>query len=258
MIEINLLPGGAQKRPAAARRPGAGVSLPRLGGDPRIAALGGAAVLLLAFSAFWFWSSGQKLASLESRIDREVQDSVRLERSIALMKTLDTRKDTIDQKIDVIRNVDVRRYTWPHLMDEVSRATPPFMWLTRMAVLEDEGADAPPAAAAEKAGKDTASAKAKRKGGRGKADTAKVEAPPPAPVVPSGPSFNIEGNAGSTQALTRFMRNLEASPLIRDVSLVTSEQTDFQGRSVLKFSLEARWEQPDPSLIETVPLLNAR
>jgi Tfp pilus assembly protein PilN len=249
VIEINLLPGGAQKRPTAARRPGAGVALPRLGGDPRVAGLGGAAVLLLALCTFWFWTSGQKIASLEAQVTREVQDSVRLERSIVLMKTLDTRKDTIDQKIEVIREVDVRRYVWPHLMDEVSRATPPFMWLTKMAVLEDEGADAPPApaAGAAPAPADTA---------RARADSVARAAAQAAGAA--GPSFNVEGNAGSTQALTRFMRNLEASPMIRDVALITSEQIDFQGRSVLKFSLEARWEQPDPSLIETVPLLNAR
>lgn len=251
MIEINLLPGGTQKRPTASRRPGAGVALPQLGGDPRMAGLGGAAVLLLALSTFWFWTSGQKIASLEAQVNREAQDSVRLERSIALMKTLDTRKDTIDQKIEVIREVDVRRFVWPHLMDEVSRATPPFMWLTKMAVLEDEGAAAPPAptgAAAKRARADTAQARADSVAAASAAAAAKV----------AGPSFNVEGNAGSTQALTRFMRNLEASPMIRDVALITSEQIDFQGRSVLKFSLEARWEQPDPSLIETVPLLNAR
>jgi Tfp pilus assembly protein PilN len=134
-------------------------------------------------------------------------------------------------------------------MDEVSRATPPFMWLTKMAVLEDEGAGAPPAPApgAAAAPGDTAKARAD--------SVARASA---RAAVAAGPSFNVEGNAGSTQALTRFMRNLEASPMIRDVALITSEQIDFQGRSVLKFSLEARWEQPDPSLIETVPLLNAR
>jgi Tfp pilus assembly protein PilN len=186
-------------------------------------------------------------------VNREVQDSVRLERSIALMKTLDTRKDTIDQKIEVIREVDVRRYVWPHLMDEVSRATPPFMWLTKMAVLEDEGADAP---AAPSRGMAPAAAPAPADTAKARADSLAAAAAPVSEAA--GPSFNVEGNAGSTQALTRFMRNLEASPMIRDVALITSEQIDFQGRSVLKFSLEARWEQPDPSLIETVPLLNAR
>ena len=70
--------------------------------------------------------------------------------------------------------------------------------------------------------------------------------------------FNLEGNAGSTEALTRFMKNLEASPMIREVSLVTSERTDVQGRTVLKFTLEARWEEPDSGFVETVPLLTTR
>lgn len=246
MIEINLLPSGAQRKPAAVRRPGGGASLPRAGGDPRLAALGVVAFAFVAFAAYWYWSSGQKMAALRSDIDTQVQDSARLEASIALLKTLDTRKDTIDQKMNVIREVDVRRFVWPHLMDEVSRATPPFMWLTKLAVVEDEGEPAPAAPPPGTAPADTAKARA---------DSAAAAAPP---AGGSGPSFNIEGNAGSTQALTRFMRSLEASPMIRDVTLVTSEQADFRGRSVLKFTLEARWEQPDPALLETVPLLTVR
>jgi Tfp pilus assembly protein PilN len=78
------------------------------------------------------------------------------------------------------------------------------------------------------------------------------------PAPPSGPVFNVEGHAGATEALTRFMKNLEASPMIRDVSLVTSQQEQVQGRTVLKFTLEARWEEPDPGFVETVPLLTAR
>lgn len=249
MIQINLLPGGAPKRATAARgarRP----ALPTSSMDPRVAAVGLAAFLVLVLAGFGWWKTGSARTALETEVEAETQDSVRLARTISLMETLDARRDTIENKIAVIRSVDGRRYVWPHLMDEVSRATPPFMWLTKMAVLEDEGADAasaPAPAAAAAAPADTAKARAD--------SVARAAAQA---AVAAGPSFNVEGNAGSTQALTRFMRNLEASPMIRDVALITSEQIDFQGRSVLKFSLEARWEQPDPSLIETVPLLNAR
>src|SRR5687768_12215143 len=159
------------------------------------------------------------------------------------MRALDTRRDTISRKMEVIRRVDGRRYVWPHLLDEVSRAVPPFMWLTRVAVAEEDVALAPPPP--------TAGARP---------DTTKVDsaAVVQAPALPEGPSFTIEGNAGSTQALTRFMRALEASPMIRDVALVTSEQTEFQRRSVLKFTVEARWEEPDSSFVQTVPLLTVR
>ena len=246
MIEINLLPSGAARRPVSARRPlapgGGGSGLPSLGADPRAAAMAGAAVLLLLLGAFWFWRSGQRQGSVQAEIEREQQDSVRLERTIALMRALDTRRDTISRKMEVIRRVDGRRYVWPHLLDEVSRAVPPFMWLTRVAVAEEEATLPAPAAAATPA--DTS-----------KADSAAAET---AAALPEGPSFSIEGNAGSTQALTRFMRALEASPMIRDVALVTSEQTEFQRRSVLKFTVEARWEEPDSSFVQTVPLLTVR
>lgn len=247
MIEINLLPSGTQRRPAAARRAPGGPSLPSLGADPRVAGVAGAAVLLALLGAYWFWTSGQKRGELQAQIDAQVADSVRLERTIALMKTLDTRRDTIDRKMEVIRQVDTRRYVWPHLMDEVSRAVPPFMWLTKLAVVEDEEAPAPPPTPAAGAAK-TDSAKT---------DSAAAAAPAVEPV-PAGPVFTLEGNAGGTEALTRFMKNLEASPMIREVSLVTSERTDVQGRTVLRFTLEARWEEPDSAFVENVPLLTVR
>lgn len=69
------------------------------------------------------------------------------------------------------------------------------------------------------------------------------------------PGVAIQGNAGSTQALTRFMKNLEASAFIRDVTLVTSEQEVVEGRAHHRFSLEARYETPDASVVETVPIV---
>jgi len=249
VIEINLLPSGVKGRPAAARRPGGGKgpSLPSLGADPRVAGMAGVGVLLLLFGAYWFWNSGKTRDDLAAQVESAAADSVRLERAIALMKTLDTRRDTIDQKMDVIRQVDTRRYVWPHLLDEVSRATPAYLWLTKLAAVEEEVAPPPPPSAAEKA-KDKDKAK----------EDSAAAAAPAAPAMASGPVFNVEGHAGATESLTRFMKNLESSPMIRDVSLVTSQQEQVQGRTVLKFTLEARWEEPNEGFVETVPLLTAQ
>ena len=239
MIEINLLPSGAARRPAA-RRERAGVSLP--GADPRVAGLAAAALLLVVLGAFGFWRQSARAGELNAQIERERADSLRLARTIALMKSMESRRDTIEQKMAVIRSVDGRRYQWPHLLDEISRAVPPYTWLTRVAAGAHATGPAPapaPAAAPAPAG------------GAAKADTGKAALPP----SPPPPSFSVEGNAATTTALTRFMKNLEASAFIRDVSLVTSEQTQTQGRSYLKFTLEARWEQPDSTLIETVPVV---
>ena len=236
MIQINLLPGGAPKRAGAAR--GARTpSLPKLGADPRVAALGIAALVLALLAGLGWWRTGAARTELQAQVETEQADSVRLARTISLMETLDARRDTIESKISVIQSVDGRRYVWPHLMDEVSRAVPPYTWLTKLAAADDPAPPAPPP-------------------GTPPADTAKADSAAPAVVVePEGPAFSLEGAAGTTQALTRFMKNLELSPMIRDVALVTSEQATTEGRTYLKFTLEARYEKPDSSLLEIVPVL---
>lgn len=74
-------------------------------------------------------------------------------------------------------------------------------------------------------------------------------------VGAGGPAFTLQGHTGSTPALTRLMTNLEASPFIRDVNLITTEQQVTDGRTIQRFSLEARYRDPGPSVIETVPIL---
>jgi Tfp pilus assembly protein PilN len=219
VIEINLLPRGDARR-VPARRAAASTSralpkLPALGGDPWIVGLSAVGVLLLLVFAFGFWRTGARQSALRAQIEEEVADSVRLSSAIQLAETLRARQDTIAQKIAVIRQVDERRYVWPHVMDEISKSVPAFTWLTRLNSTEARDSSA------------------------------------------TGPSLTLEGNAGSTQALTRLMKNLEASPYLRDVTLVTSAQATEEGRSFQRFTLEARYERPDSSLVETIPIVVA-
>lgn len=77
----------------------------------------------------------------------------------------------------------------------------------------------------------------------------------PVDSLNTGPRFAIQGNAGSTQALTRFMKNLEASVFVGDVTLVTSEQEVVEGRTIQRFTLEATYRTPAPTEIQTVPIV---
>jgi Tfp pilus assembly protein PilN len=70
-----------------------------------------------------------------------------------------------------------------------------------------------------------------------------------------GPDFTIQGNVGSTPALTRFMKNLEASAFIGDVTLITTEQAVLEGRTIQRFSLEASYRRPQADVIETVSIV---
>lgn len=70
------------------------------------------------------------------------------------------------------------------------------------------------------------------------------------------PGIQIGGQAGSNFAITLFMEQLEASPFLRDVQLISSEQTVDQQTSqqVYSFRLETQYVQPPLEFLETVPL----
>jgi len=67
----------------------------------------------------------------------------------------------------------------------------------------------------------------------------------------------LAGQAGSNFAITNFMRNLEASPFLRGVTLERTEQAlSEQNRSdiIYMFELTANFEPPPLDELQTVPL----
>lgn len=67
--------------------------------------------------------------------------------------------------------------------------------------------------------------------------------------------FTIRGKtAGEAQAVTRFMRNLEESPFIEGVTLVSSAMASEEGHDLTNFTLTARYQEPPLSVLTMVPL----
>jgi hypothetical protein len=62
------------------------------------------------------------------------------------------------------------------------------------------------------------------------------------------------GNTVDIQALTRFMKLLEASPFLENVQLDKSSIVLIDGKEVTEFTLTAFYQAPDPSAIKTVPV----
>src|SRR5688572_1059823 len=245
MIEINLLPGSGKK----ARGKSSGIAL---GGvlsgiiaqvkDPYL--MGSAAVVILAAVAtVGLWGLQQ---STSSRLDRElqtaVQDSIRFGLMIKERRKVLAQRDEVLGQLSMIKTIDDNRFTWPHIMDEVSRALPPYTWLTSMAqtsaVPAPPGSE-PPAPAAVP--------------GR-PAAPAGVTAQAAVDTAPQGLTFRLIGQTVDIQALTRFMKDLEASPFIKDIQLIKSVTIIVEQREVTEFQLDAAWETPDPSVIRTVPV----
>lgn len=135
MIEINLLPGSVKRAP---RR-----GLPRFGGGGRskaklpqfdrlIAGSIAAAVLSVALVAWLHFSTSARLNDLRAEEEAAVRDSARY----AVLRTqgdsLRTQLEAISARMQVIQDLDAGRFVWPHIMDEVSRTLPPYVWLVNM------------------------------------------------------------------------------------------------------------------------------
>lgn len=215
LIEINLAPDSARSSRAVRLRPRISLpALPSLRGSGRFVLIAAGGLFLLLAPAYRLWSVEQERAELEMRIEEQVADSIGYAVTIDLLRQVQARRDTVAQKIAVIRSVDTRRYIWPHLLDEIALAVPAYTWLTQISAID-------PVAAGEE-------------------DT---------------PSFIIQGNVGSTPALTRFMKNLQASAFIQDVALIMTEQEVVEGRTIQRFGLQARYRVPEPFWIETAPVI---
>jgi Tfp pilus assembly protein PilN len=246
MIEINLLPGSGKKSRGKSSSFAFGGVLSGIVAQVKDPYLMGAAavVILAAVATVGLWGLQQ---STSSRLDRElqtaVQDSIRFGLMIKERRKVLAQRDEVLGQLSMIKTIDDNRFTWPHIMDEVSRALPPYTWLTSMS--QTSAVPAPPGS----------ELLAPVTGAR--------PAPPGAPkgVTPQVDSaalgrltFRLIGQTVDIQALTRFMKDLEASPFIEDIQLIKSVTIIVEQREVTEFQLDASWETPDPSVIRTVPV----
>ena len=66
--------------------------------------------------------------------------------------------------------------------------------------------------------------------------------------------FRLVGHTVDIQALTLFMKTLEASPFIQNVQLTRSDLVIVDGKEVTEFQLEAESQKPPPFLVKTVAM----
>ena len=239
MIEINLLPGSGKKNRST------GFSLTAIGGqavsrvkDPFMIAAAVSIVAAVGAVAFLHLSQTQRADELTERERRAVQDSTRYVAVLRERNRAIAQRDSVQRQLEIIKSIDNDRFVWAHVMDEVSRALPPYTWLKSIV---QTAVIAPPAPA-------PAPPPANAKGEKGK------PVPPPPPPAPPTLKFQIAGNTVDIQALTRFMKLLESSPFVKNVAIAKAELVNLEGKEVQEFLLEAEYERPDASVIATVPV----
>jgi Tfp pilus assembly protein PilN len=169
-----------------------------------------AAILVCAVTAiglaFIGFGSAAKISSLEDRLTASRAENRRYRTFLVEKQRATAAKDSIVAQIATIRTVDGDRYTWPHVLDEVTRALPPFTWLTQLTSV---------AAAAP-------------------IDTSAAPISPPVQLQLVGRTMDIQG-------FTRFMRQLEDSPWLQDVTLVSTTTEIDHGRAVTAFTVKASY-----------------
>ncbi|CAA9353262.1 MAG: hypothetical protein AVDCRST_MAG11-3648 [uncultured Gemmatimonadaceae bacterium] len=245
MIEINLVPGAKK-----VRRKGAGAAggLGALGAlasgavarvkDPYLAAAVGSVALAALFVGGTYVSQTAREVGAADRQELASADSARFAIILKERASAVAQRDSVSRQLQIIRSIDNERFIWPHVMDEVSRALPPYTWLI---ALEQTSIAAPGAAAAAPA--DTAKGKA-----NGRAAAAAVDTAPARPAL----KLRVVGNTVDIQALTRFMKDLEASPFVQNVTLDKSDLVVVDGKEVTQFQLDCEYQAPDPAAIRTV------
>lgn len=226
MITINLRPG--QKRKTAGsplagvqegfKKAAASVKNPLLG-----LALA-AWVLVVGGIGYLFTQTSRELASVEPKLEQTKGEFKRFQGFLQQKKKQELIRDSLKSQIETIRGVDGDRYVWPHILDEISRSLPTYTWLTDIV------------------------------GSRAAVDTTVVrDAKDPAPPPPTV-SVTISGRTVDIQAYTKFLRDLENSPWIVNVTPLQAQTVIENDRAVTQFSVRASYALADSAYIRTVPL----
>lgn len=243
MIEINLLPGSGKK---ARRGGGAKLDIGAMLASARerirapwlLAAVATSAIALLAVGTL-FLTQSKRETRLGDEVQKAVQDSTRYASVLREREKAEAKRDTVLRSLNLIRAIDDDRFVWPHILDEVSRALPPYTWLVSLGYTGT---------------------------GQGQSTITTVAPPPAEPgkrarkgavstVIPRDTiRLRIVGNTVDIQALTRFMKQLESSPFFENVQLAKSERAMDNGKEITQFQLDMLYSRPDPALVRRVPL----
>jgi len=134
MIEVNLLPG--KKKKAAGT--GVQLAMPDFRAliaqvkDPWLIGAIVAWVIVGGGGAALFITERARLAAADARLENVKTEKRRYDIVIAQKRQAEKVRDSLVYEINVIRDIDSDRYIWPHVLDQATKALPPYTWITRI------------------------------------------------------------------------------------------------------------------------------
>src|SRR5213595_2898487 len=218
MIEINLIPG----KKKAAKGAGFSLAMPDFKAliaqvkDPWLLGAIAAWVVVGGGGALLFITDRARLAAAESRLENIRTEKRRYDIVIAQKRQAEKVRDSLLYEINVIRDIDGDRYIWPHVLDQATKALPPYTWITHIQAVS--------------------------------AIVAPGQGQPNGPVTVERDSsgrpavrVSIDGHTVDIQAYTTFLRQLAASPWFTDVTPASSQTVIEADRPVTSFTVNVSY-----------------
>src|SRR5438445_615083 len=134
MIEINLLPG--KKKKATPGGAGFKLALPDFRGllasikNPWLLVASATSLVVVGGGLLWFITQSTRLRVAQNRLTEVQAEKRRFDAVIAQKRQSERIRDSLVAEINVIRGIDADRYIWPHVLDQITKALPPYTWLT--------------------------------------------------------------------------------------------------------------------------------
>ncbi|HEX7024370.1 MAG TPA: PilN domain-containing protein [Gemmatimonadales bacterium] len=221
MITINLKPGS--KRAKAASPFAGGLSalkgLPSRVKDPWPLTAVVLCGLTVLGLAWMGISNSSRQSSLATQLDSARSENRRYRAFLVEKRRVESARDSVIAQIATIRAVDDDRYVWPHILDEVTRAMPQYTWLVELATITPATTDS--------------------------------SLSTPVGVQMTGRTMDILG-------FTRFMRSLEDSPWLSDVTMLSTQTIVEKGRPVVAFIVKANYDRRGSAQARTAPITGER
>ena len=200
--------------------------------DPWLIGAIAAWVVVGGGGALLFITDRARLAAAETRLENVRTEKRRYDIVIAQKRQAEKVRDSLLYEINVIKGIDADRYIWPHVLDQATKALPPYTWITGVQSVSAIVAPGP---------------------GQPNGPVTVEQDSSGAPAV----RVAIKGRTVDIQAYTTFLRQLAASPWFTDVTPASSQTVIEADRPVTEFTVTVRYKVADSVYIRTVPLVQS-
>ena len=139
MLEMDLLSAGQQPgQGIASGAPSPRRPVPVLVQDPWILVSGLVIVLFTALIVILLFAGRSRAGELAAAMDVATRDSARIATVLVEVASMQSRLDSLVDRVAIIRDLDSNRFVWPRLLDELARALPDEAWLVQVAQVAAE------------------------------------------------------------------------------------------------------------------------